>query len=244
MAEDGARAPAGREAEPAAGPPSRRSGPAGLPETGARRGRARLGLALVAAVAAVVAVPLALALTDAHLAPGPPALVVSTAAGALAASALALQPLLAARARGSAAGLARRRLRRHQVLGLTALVLVLVHVGGLFAVEVDDTLFAFSPDGPTRARMAVIATLALAGVVALGLARGRVGLADGTWRALHAYLAVLAIALGIGHALLTDGALDGLGTPVLVGLGALGLLGVPAAHLARRRPSRGASPRG
>ena len=236
MAEDDAQAPAGaaREARP--------TGEAGATAAGGPRGRPGPGTALVAAV--VAAAPLALALTDPHLAPGPAALVASTAAGTLAASALALQPLLAARARAAPGGDARRRLRRHQTLGVTALALVLVHLGGLFAVEVDDTLFALSPDGPTRARMAVIATLALVGVVGLGLARGRVGLADGTWRVLHAYLAVLAIALGVGHALLTDGALDGLGTPVLLGLGALGLLGVPAAHLARRRPARTSSTRG
>ena len=46
-------------------------------------------------------------------------------------------------------------------------------------------------------------------------------------------VAVVVIALGIGHAVLTDGALDGAGTPVLLALAAFGLLGVPAAHLAR-----------
>ena len=88
---------------------------------------------------------------------------------------------------------------------------------------------------PTRARMALIATLALVGVVALGALRTRLPLSAGTWRVLHAYLAVVVIALGIGHAVLTDGALDGAGTTVLLLLGALGLFGVPAAHAARMR---------
>ena len=55
---------------------------------------------------------------------------------------------------------------------------------------------------------------------------------------LHAYLASVVIALGFGHAVLTDGALDGAGTTVLVVLGIVGLLGVPAAHVARTRRAR------
>ena len=90
--------------------------------------------------------------------------------------------------------------------------------------------------------MALIATIALFGVVALGVLRTRLPLSADTWRVLHAYLAVLVIALGIGHAVLTDGALDGTGTPVLVVLGALGLAGVPAAHAARTRRARRGPP--
>ena len=90
--------------------------------------------------------------------------------------------------------------------------------------------------------MALIATIALFGVVALGVLRTRLPLGADTWRVLHAYLAVVVIALGIGHAVLTDGALDGTGTAVLVALGALGLVGVPAAHAARTRRARRAGP--
>ena len=43
----------------------------------------------------------------------------------------------------------------------------------------------------------------------------------------------------VGHAVLTEGALDGAGTALLLALGAAGLLGIPAAHHARiRRRSR------
>ena len=189
----------------------------------------RRTLVLGAAAVAVAALPVALALTDRHLAAASPALVVSTTAGALAVSALAIQPLLA---RG-------RRIARHQILGCVALCLVLVHVAALFVEAPDDAWFAMSPDGPTRARMALIATIALFGVVALGALRTRLPLSGATWRVLHAYLAVVVIALGIGHAVLTDGALDDAGTTVLVALGALGLLGVPAAHATRTRRARG-----
>jgi hypothetical protein len=112
--------------------------------------------------AAVVGVPLALALTDGHLTVVPAALVLSTAAAALAVSALALQALLAATG----------RIARHRLLAGAALALMLAHIGGLMLVSVEDTLFAMSPDGPTRARMALIATIALVLVVVLGVTAG------------------------------------------------------------------------
>lgn len=192
----------------------------------------RRSWALAGGAVVVVALPLTLALTDSHLAGASPALVLSTGAGALAVSALVLQPLLA---RG-------RRISRHQILGSVALCLVLVHVAALFVESPEDARFALSQDGPTRARMALIATIALFGVVALGALRSRLPLSPGAWRVLHAYLAVVVLSLGIGHAVLTDGALDGVGTVVLLSLGVLGLLGVPAAHVARTRRARERAP--
>ena len=52
-----------------------------------------------------------------------------------------------------------------------ALALVLIHVGALFVLAPDDALFAMSPDGPTRARMALLATIALVAVVLVGALR-------------------------------------------------------------------------
>jgi len=192
----------------------------------------RRTLALAAAAIAIAGVPLTLALTDRHLAGASTALVLSTTAGTLAVSALAVQPLLARR----------QRISRHQVLGAVVLSLVLVHVGALFVESSEDAWFALSPDGPTRARMALIATLALVAVVGLGALRTRLPLGPATWRVLHAYLAVVVLALGIGHAVLTDGALDGAGTAVLLALAAVGLIGVPAAHVARMRARRRSPP--
>ena len=182
-------------------------------------------LAGATAVGVLVALPLALALTDFHLEAAPLALVLSTAAGALAVSALVLQPLLAGRG----------RIALHQVLGAVALGLVVIHVGALFILAPDDALFAMSPDGPTRARMALLATIALVAVVLLGVLRRRLPLDGATWRILHAFLAVLVILLGFGHALLTDGALDGAGTVVLAAFGTLALAGVATAYVARAR---------
>ena len=194
---------------------------ASAPPAGARSRSRRLASAI--ALAALAALPLVLAPTDFHLSAAPAALVLSTGAGALAVSALALQPFLAARAGARSGGAGRRRLRWHRVLGTVVLGLVLAHVGALFLVEVDDTLFAMSPDGPTRARMALIALIALVATVVLGATYRRLPIRAGTWRILHLYLAVVFVVLGVGHAVLTDGALDELGTPVLLAFGAIGL---------------------
>ena len=95
-----------------------------------------------------------------------------------------------------------------------------------------------SPDGPTRARMALMATIALVAVVLLGLLRRRLPLDGATWRILHGFLATLVIALGFGHAVITDGALDGLGTAVLLGFGAVALMAIAAAYVSRTRSAR------
>ena len=199
----------------------------------------RRSAAALPVVAAVVAVPAVIALADGHLATGPAALVVSTLAATLAVSALAVQPFLAA--------LGGWRLRWHRLLGTVAFALVLAHVGALYVVSAEDTLFALSPDGPTRARMALLATIALAVVVVLGAGRARLPVSTTTWRVLHAFFAVLVILLGFGHAVLTDGALDGVGTPVLLALGAAALGGIAYAALRRARtlpaPRSGTTPR-
>jgi predicted ferric reductase len=185
-------------------------------------------LAPAVAAALLIASPLVVALTDAHLDGQSAALIVSTAAAALAVSAITLQPLLAGTG----------RLRRHRVLGGVALALVLIHLGALYLESPEDTLFALSLDGPTRGRMAALATAALIAVVALGVLRARLPMAGATWRILHGFLAALVVFLGFGHAVLTDGALDGVGTALLLGFGALALVGVGGAYTARRRRAR------
>ncbi len=185
-----------------------------------------------AGLVAVFALPPAvLALASDHLAREPGLLVASTTCAALAVGALAVQPLLAARGG--------RSVRDHRALGTAIVVLVVAHVATLLVLAPDDALFAMSPDGPTRARMALIATIALLLAAVLGATGPRLPLSRTTWRILHAYLASLVLVLGVGHAVLTEGALDGAGTPLLVGLGVVGVLGVGAAlagDARRRRP--------
>jgi predicted ferric reductase len=181
-----------------------------------------------AGLVAVFALPPAvLALSSDHLAREPGLLTASTTCAALAVGALAVQPLLAARGG--------RSVRSHRILGTSIVVLVLAHIATLLVLAPDDALFAMSPDGPTRARMALIATIALLAAAVLGATGPRLPLSRTTWRILHAYLATLVVVLGVGHAVLTQGALDGAGTPLLLGLGAVGVLGVCGALVAQAR---------
>lgn len=117
------------------------------------------------------------------------------------------------------------RVREHGVLGLVVVGLVLTHIGALVVSEPGDALFAMSWNGPTRARMALLATVLLLATAGLGLLRRRLRLDALSWRVLHASLAALSIGLGVGHAVLTDGALDEEGTVVLLTLGIVGVSG-------------------
>jgi hypothetical protein len=83
------------------------------------------------------------------LARAPVLLVVSTLAACVAVAALAVQPWL------------RRRIPAHLRVGGIVAVLVAVHVLALVVEDPDDTLYSMSRDGPTRARMALIATVLL-----------------------------------------------------------------------------------
>jgi hypothetical protein len=169
---------------------------------------------------------LVVALTSPHLAGAPVVLVVSTLTAVAAVAGLAAQPWLV-----------RGRVRVHTGVGLAVLGLVVVHVVALLVLSPDDALFAMSPDGPTRARMALISLVLLVVVVLLGLARRRLGWAGPTFRLLHGGFALLATVLGVGHAVLTDGALEGWGTVVLLASGVLSVAG-GAAAVFRRRPAR------
>ena len=186
---------------------------------GRRRRAAPIGGARAAVLVALAAIPpAALGLASDHF-QGDALLAASTTGAALAVGALAAEPLLAAR----------HGVRAHRATGAAIVVFVLAHVALLFVLSPDDALFAMSPDGPTRARMALIATCALLAAAVLGALGPALPLSRTTWRILHAYLGVLVLVLGVGHAVLTDGALDGVGTPLLIGLGALGLGGIGAA---------------
>lgn len=191
-----------------------------------------VALVLCAAVAAMVW----LTVSSAHLQAGPASLVVSAVTAAVATVLIAFQPVLAL--------LARTRpvvFRGHWMLGLLALGLVLAHIAALWVLSPDDVLFAISLDGPTRARMAVLATLSLVIVVVLGAVRRWSRVAPQGVQILHSFFAALTLLLGVGHAVLTDGALDGPGTVVLLLLGALGVAGITAARIGHlqsvRKPS-------
>ncbi len=165
------------------------------------------------------------ALASPHLRDAPTSLVASVVTAAVAVVLLAFQPLwaLLAKSRPSV-------FRLHWSFGIIAFALVGGHVAALVVLSPDDVWFAISPDGPTRARMAVLATAALAVVVALGVARRVLSWSGSGFAVLHSFFAALALLLGVGHAVLTDGALEGWGTILLCLLGAVGAAGLVAAR--------------
>ncbi|MDF2979453.1 MAG: Ferric reductase like transrane component [Actinomycetospora sp.] len=204
-------------------------------------------MSLVRVVGAVAvlgaAVLVVLALAGPHLAGAPVLLVVSTVAACLAVAALAVQPWLTRRPQREPDHHRARKVGVHVRVGGIVTVLVVLHVVALLVEDPDDALYSMSPDGPTRARMALIATLLLGVVTLLGVLRRRLRWSPATWRFVHGSLAALVVVLGVGHAVVIQGALDGWGTPVLLVLGGLGAVGavVRLVRVLRAPPPPGAA---
>ena len=132
------------------------------------------------AAAAIIGV----ALASPHLRDAPTSLVVSAVTAAVAVVLMSFQPLWALLAKSRP-----QVFRLHWSLGVIAFALVGVHVAALVVLSPDDVWFAISPDGPTRARMAVLATAALAVVVALGVARRVFSWSGSGFAVLHSFFA-------------------------------------------------------
>lgn len=87
----------------------------------------------------------------------------------------------------------------HRVISFVALSLVLAHVALLVADDLE-TLQLFNVfTAPNRARLGILALLALCAVVLLSVLRRRIGLGYEIWRYSHGALALLMIASAVGH---------------------------------------------
>ena len=178
---------------------------------GKRLGASRL---VSGVVAALLLVPVVVALAHPHLADAPASRLVATATGVLALGLLVVTVVLPGLRQRlvRAAGL----MRLHRAIALAAVALVLAHIGALFVYSPSDTLWAISPSAPTYSRLGVVATLCLALTVALAMGWRRLGLGRPQWRALHLSLAVAIVVTAFAHAVMIQGALDGpLGTLLL-----------------------------
>jgi predicted ferric reductase len=92
-------------------------------------------------------------------------------------------------------------LQFHRYISLVAFALVLIHPLILFVVQPETLQLLNFFTAPWRARMAVLGTLALIGLVITTIWRQQLKIPYEPWRTLHGVLAVLAIALGLGHAI-------------------------------------------
>jgi predicted ferric reductase len=92
-------------------------------------------------------------------------------------------------------------LQFHRYISLVAFALVLIHPLILFVVQPETLQLLNFFTAPWRARMAVLGTLALIALVITTIWRQQLKIPYEPWRTLHGVLAVLAIALGLGHAI-------------------------------------------
>lgn len=165
----------------------------------------RAGTVLIwAALACVVTVPLAIAATSPYLAGRTPVYVVAGFAGIAGLALLLIQPLLAAR---YLPGLRAARARRwHRWVGVSLVVAVMAHVGGLYLTSPADALDALLLVSPTP--FSVYGVIGLWSVVLTALLvtmRGRIGPRPAVWKGVHNALAVVLVVASVVHALMIEG---------------------------------------
>lgn len=157
-------------------------------------------------VAALVAAPVLIAATSPLLASRDAAYIIGGMAGVLALALFFMQPLLAA---GYLPGIALTRERRwHRVLGAGLVILVLMHVGGLYIASPQDMTDALLLVAPTP--FSVYGVIGFWGVVATAVfvaARARLRIRPATWNIFHNTLALIMVSASVTHALMIEGAM-------------------------------------
>jgi predicted ferric reductase len=92
-------------------------------------------------------------------------------------------------------------LQFHRYISLVAFVLVLIHPLILFVVQPETLQLLNFFTAPWRARLAVLGTLALILLVVATIWRQQLKIPYEPWRTSHGILAMLAVGLGLGHAI-------------------------------------------
>jgi predicted ferric reductase len=160
-----------------------------------------------AGAAAVMIAPIVIAAFSPYLPSRNLPYIVGGFAGIACLSMLVLQPLLPAGYLAGSDGPAGRRW--HRWLGAAIVVLVALHVGGLYIASPPDTIDALVLVSPTP--FSVYGVIAMWGVVAttiLVLFRGALRLAPSAWRLIHNCLAAIVVVATVVHALQIDGAME------------------------------------
>ena len=194
-----------------------------------------------ALLAAAVFVPIAAAAASPLLAWRDPVYILAGFAGIMALGLMLVQPLLIA---GYLPGLSAYRGRRaHHWIGGALVVMVVVHVGGLWITSPPDMIDALLFTSPTPfSPFGVIAMWAIFAVAVLAALRRRLGLR--TWRIAHMSLAVVIVVGTAVHGMLVEGTMETMSKVALCAL----VLGAAIKVMAdlrvwrKRAPSRGQSP--
>jgi len=158
-----------------------------------------------AALATAVGVPIAAAAASPLLAWRGPVYILAGFAGIIALGLVLVQPLLIG---GYLPGWQGYRGRRaHHWIGGALVVMVVVHVGGLWITSPPDMIDALLFTSPTPfSPFGVIAMWAIFAVALLAALRRRLGLR--TWRIAHMSLAVVIVAGSVVHGMLVEGTME------------------------------------
>ena len=176
-------------------------------------GRARM-IAIWAALAAALVVPIAAAAVSPLLAWREPVYIAAGFAGVIAMSLLLMQPLLAGGYLPGLAGLRGRRV--HRFVGGALVVSVVLHVAGLWITSPPDVVDALLFASPTPfSAWGVIAMWAVFAAALLAALRRRLRLSPQVWRLAHTGLAAVVVAGSIVHALLIEGTMETVSKVVL-----------------------------
>ncbi len=92
-------------------------------------------------------------------------------------------------------------LQFHRFTSLVAFFMVLLHPVMLFIIQPETRQLLNFPEAPWRARLAILGTLAFIALVVTTLWRKPLRIPYEPWRTSHTILSVLAVGLGLGHAL-------------------------------------------
>jgi predicted ferric reductase len=173
------------------------------------------GTLIWAVLMAAVGVPIAAAAMSPLLAWRGPVYILAGFAGIIALGLVLVQPLLIG---GYLPGLSAYRGRRaHRWVGGALVVVVVVHVGGLWITSPPDMIDALLFTSPTPfSPFGVTAMWAIFAVAVLAAVRRRLGLR--TWRIAHMSLAVVIVVGSVVHGMLIEGTMETMSKAALCAL--------------------------
>lgn len=155
----------------------------------------------------VLGIPVFAAITSPLLQWRQPIYIVAGLAGVLALCLLLIQPLAIGRYLSNLDPLRSRAI--HRLIGMLLLMLVVVHVGGLWITSPPDVIDALLFRSPTPFSVwGVIAMWCVFATALLALLRKRFHIKHKTWQRLHTGLALIIIAGTVTHALLIEGTME------------------------------------
>lgn len=167
-----------------------------------------------AALLAAIIVPIALAGTSDFLEYRGPIYIVAGFAGIVALGLVLVQPLLVGGYLPGLEGYGGRR--AHYWIGSAIVVLILIHVAGLWITSPPDMIDALTFTSPTPfSPFGVIAMWAIFATALLAALRGKLGLPPRRWRMIHMCLAAVIVVGSVVHGFLIEGTMETMSKAVL-----------------------------